>query len=411
MDEDIVRSFCLSARRSQRSPPGDWRTWLVLGGRGSGKTRTGAEWVRFAAQFAGARHIALIGPTMHDTREVMLDGISGLLAIVRPDEPPPKFEVSRRRLVWQSGARASLFSAEDPDSLRGPQFDAAWCDEVAAWSQPEAVWDMLQMALRIGHAPRTVLTTTPRRSALLRRLMSDPSVSVSRSATSDNARFLSPAFLAHVEGTYSGTRLGRQELLGELVEDEEGALWTTSMIGMAAAGAAPPGLEDTIVAVDPPAGIGFSADACGIVAAGYRNETGRGDHYWVLADETVQGLSPLGWAARAVQLAERVGASRIVAEANQGGEMVRSVIRSAGAEIPVQLVHAQLSKTARAGPVIALYEQGRVSHAGRFADLEEEMLVFGTSACKGSPDRVDALVWAIDALASGHGRMPRVRRL
>lgn len=406
-----MASFPLTARASQRPPASDWRTWLVLGGRGSGKTRTGAEWARFAVQFGGVRHLALIAPTMHDAREVMLEGISGLLSIVRPGEPAPKFEVSRRRLVWPNGARASLFSAEDPDSLRGPQFDAAWCDEVAAWSQPEAAWDMLQMGLRIGSSPRTVLTTTPRRGALLRRLLTDPSVVVSRSATSDNAEHLSPAFIAHVEGTYAGTRLGRQELLGELIEEEDGALWTAAMLETALGGVPAGPLDDTIVAIDPPAGIGLKADACGIVAAAHTNRPGCGDQYWVLADETAQGLSPLGWAQRALHLAEQVGASRIVAEANQGGEMVRTVLRSAGAGIPVQLVHAHLSKTARAAPVIALYEQGRVSHAGRFFELEEEMMVFGTGGSEGSPDRVDALVWAISMLALGAGRAPHVRRL
>ena len=410
-DETRPLAFVLTARQAQCPPPGDWRGWLALGGRGSGKTRAGAEWTRVSALFGGCGSIALIGPTLHDVRETMIDGVSGLCRISRPGEEPPAYEASRRRLVWPNGAVAQAFSAEDPDSLRGPQFDAAWCDEAGAWRQDIATWDMLQLGLRLGRRPRSVITTTPRRTPLIRRLMSDADISVTRSSTRDNAGFLSPVFLAHIEATLSGTQLGRQELEGEFIDVEDGVFWTRAMLEAARAGALPDTFADVVVAVDPPVSIGPDADACGLVAAGTANAPGGGAHFWLIEDATIQGCSPVVWAQAAVDLAERVGASRIVAEANQGGELVRSVLRATGSLLPIQLVHAQLSKSARAAPVLALYERGRVSHAGHFPDLEDQMLEFGGAQASGSPDRVDALVWAIATLESAVGRQPRIRPL
>ena len=224
-----------------------------MGGRGSGKTRTGAEWVRFGALYGGYGRIALIAPTLGDAREVMVEGVSGLRAIGRPGETPPAYEVSRRRLVWPNGAEAHVFSAEDPDSLRGPQFDAAWCDELAAWHYGPDVWDMLQMTLRLGPDPRTIATTTPRPVPLIRSLVGDASVAVSRSKTDDNRAHLSPVFLAHVRKKYQGTRIGLQELDGELLESEQGALWRPADLERARVSAAPDAFSDVIVAVDPPA--------------------------------------------------------------------------------------------------------------------------------------------------------------
>ncbi len=401
----------LTARAAQCPPRGSWRTWLALGGRGAGKTRTGSEWVRFAVLYGGISRIALVAPTMHDAREVMIDGESGLRRICRAGEIMPDYEASRRRLIWPNGAQAQVFSAEDADSLRGPQFELAWCDEIAAWSDAEPVWDMLQMGLRLGERPRALLTTTPRRRPLIRKLMSDASVAVTRSKTVENSEHLSPAFLAHMQARYGGSRLGRQELDGELLDADEGALWTTAMLELARASAPPETFSEVIVAIDPPASVGPKADACGIIAAGAARSPERRDHVWVLADETVQGVTPLVWAQRAINLAVRVGAGQIVAEANQGGEMVRSVLQSAGCKLPIRLVHARLSKTERAAPVITLYEQGGVSHAGRFAELEEEMLSFGSIEPGHSPDRVDALVWAVTTITEQIGRRPRVRRL
>lgn len=403
--------FVMTARRAQCPPPDPWRTWLMLGGRGAGKTRAGAEWVRFAALFGGCRRIALVGPAFADVREVMIEGESGLRRIARPGEVPPEYEASRHRLTWPNGAEAFAFSAEDADGLRGPQFDAAWCDEIAAWRDGEAVWDMLQMGLRLGPDPRLVATTTPKPVPLVRRLVSDPSVAVTRSRTADNEAYLSPAFLAHIERSYGGTRLGRQELEGELLEDADGALWTQAMLQAARQMPVPESLHDTVVAIDPPASAGAGADACGIIAAGTASLPGDAPVCVILADATAQGLSPLDWAGRAVGLARDLGASRIVAEANQGGEMVRTILRSAGCTLPIVLQHARLSKRARAMPVAALYQQGRIRHAPGLDALEAEMLSFGTDGQRGSPDRVDALVWAVSAAMVQPRCNPGIRRL
>ncbi|MEQ9317433.1 MAG: terminase family protein, partial [Henriciella sp.] len=389
----------------------DWRTWLFMGGRGAGKTRAGAEWVRFAALYGGCGRIALVAPTLGDAREVMIEGVSGLRAIARPGERPPAYEVSRRRLVWPNGAEAQIFSAEDPDSLRGPQFEAAWCDELAAWKRGHDVWDMLQMTLRLGANPRCVATTTPRPVALIRSLVADESVAISRSQTDENMANLSPAFLAHVRKKYAGTVIGHQELDGQLLESDGSALWTSELIDNTRVSEPPGAFSDVIVAVDPPAGFGPGADACGIVAVGTVRAPGLEEQTYVLADATVQGLAPSGWAGAAVALAERVGAIRIVAEANQGGEMVRAVLRTAGAKVPVLLKHAGLSKAHRAAPIAALYDRKRVSHVGELPELEREMLSFGTPGFRGSPDRVDALVWAVSAVRVADGEEPKIRHL
>lgn len=409
MTPDSARlSWPLTARETQLPPAGDWRTWLFIGGRGAGKTRAGAEWVRFAALHGGCGRIALVAPTLNDARAVMIEGISGVRAIARPGERPPAYEVSRRRLVWPNGAEAHVFSAEDPDSLRGPQFEAAWCDELAAWSRGLDVWDMLQMTLRLGPNPRCVATTTPRPVPLIRRLVADHSVAMTRSRTDDNCDHLSPAFLAHIRKTYEGTQLGYQELDGQLLDADGGALWTREMIDNNRVSDPPDAFSDVIVAVDPPASFGPGADACGIVAVGTVRAPGLEEHTYVLADGTVQGLAPSGWAGAAVALAGQVSANRIVAEANQGGEMVREVLRTAGARLPVVLKHAKLSKLNRAAPIAALYAHKQVSHIGIFSELEAEMLSFGTPGFRGSPDRIDALVWAINAVRVAGGAEPRM---
>lgn len=408
----LADEWLFQARLAQLPLTENWTTWLIIGGRGSGKTRAGAEWinalVRGLRPFADRplRRLALIGETIGDVREVMIEGPSGLRSMAREDGPV--FEASRRRLVWPNGAIAQVFSAQEPDSLRGPQFEAAWCDEAGKWPYAMEVWDMLQFALRLGDRPRQLVTTTPRAVPLIKRLLDDPAVQVSRMRTRDNEKNLSPNFLASVKERYGGTRLGRQELDGELIEERAGALWTPAILdGLRAK---PPGdLSRVVVAVDPPASSHRSSDACGIVVAGVDAE-GLG---WVLADATLAQARPEQWASRAVALYNAYDADRIVAEVNQGGDMVASIIHAVDRAVAVTSVHARRGKYLRAEPVAALYEQGRVRHAAAFASLEDEMCAFTSTGLEGgrSPDRLDALVWALSDLLLSRGGDPRIRRL
>ncbi len=409
--ESLAAAWPLQARPEQLAPAGDWTVWLVLGGRGAGKTRTGAEWIRALAlgkAHAGgppASRMALVGETLADAREVMVEGVSGLLAIHPPRERPT-WSPSRRRLEWGNGAVAQLFSSEDPESLRGPQFDAAWADELAKWRHADATFDMLQFGLRLGVRPRQVVTTTPRPVPVLRRLLAAPGTVVSRGRTADNAANLAPAFLTAVVDRYVGTRLGRQELDGELVEDRPDALWTRGELE-ALRLAVRPALARIVVAVDPPATSRRTSDACGIVAAGLDGE-GRAV---VVADASLAAARPEVWARRAVALYHAEGADRLVAEVNQGGDMVATVIHGVDPRVAVEPVRATRGKWIRAEPVAALYARGLVRHAGHFPELEDEMADFGLDGLSGgrSPDRLDALVWAVTALLlTGRGE-PRVR--
>lgn len=415
----LLADWELWARPDQMPPAATlsgapWHTWLLMGGRGAGKTRAGAEWVRGLAlgrpPFADAPvgRIALLGESLSDLREVMVEGVSGILAVHPPGERPA-WEPSRRRLQWPNGAVAQGFSADDPESLRGPQFGAAWLDELAKWKRAEAAFDMLQFGLRLGVRPRQMVTTTPRPTALLRRLMGDPRSAVTRAGTRANAFHLAPSFLSEVIARYGGTRLGRQELDGEVIEDRPDALWTRAAIEAAREPAAPP-LARVVVAVDPPASARAGADACGLVAAGI-DAAGL---VHVLADESAAGLRPAQWAARAVALFRRLQADQVVVEVNQGGDMVRAVLAEVDPDVPVTEVRATRGKYLRAEPVAALYEQGRVRHAGAFPLLEDEMADFGTDGLSSgrSPDRLDALVWAVTALSLGpKPAAPRVRGL
>lgn len=379
--------------------PEPWRTWVMLGGRGSGKTFAGAHWLHSKA-LKGAFTFALVGPALHDVREVMVEGPSGLKAMGEGDDRP-RWEAGRKRLVWPgSGAVAYAFSAEDPDSLRGPQFHAAWADEFCAWREPGRVLSNLRFGLRRGEAPQLVVTTTPRPIAALKTLLAEPGTETTRGATQANAANLPPIYLTHLRDLYAGTRLEAQEMDG-LVVEQEGALFRAEDIA-GARGERPDRLDKIIVAVDPP--ITTTGDACGIVAAGRLD--GRA---YVLADRSVRGLTPLGWARRVVETAGMVGADQIVAEANQGGDMVRTVLEQAGCTIKVKLVHASRGKRARAEPVAALYEQGRVVHCGRFNALEEELMGLGGEAPGHSPDRADALVWAVSQLLLDRSAGPRIR--
>ncbi len=386
-------------------------TWLVIGGRGSGKTRLGAEWVNSVARglgpFVPERYdqIALVGETLGDVREVMIDGPSGIATVCLRD--PPRYEATRRRLLWSSGAVAQAFSSEDPDSLRGPQFAAAWCDEAAKWKHAENVFDMLQFGLRLGPRPKQIITTTPKPTPLLRRLMADPNVTLTRMPTLDNAENLAAGFMKIMNRRYAGTRLGRQELDGELIDDRVDALWTRTMLEAVVAGYGE--LRRIVVAVDPPATSRRSSDACGLVVAGVDEN----DRAVVLCDATLDRAKPSDWAGRAVALYRDYDADCIVAEVNQGGEMVTAVLRTVDAAVPVREVRASRGKWLRAEPVAALYAQGRVVHAARFPELEDELCDFGPDGLSNgrSPDRVDALVWAITDLLLGRADEPRIRNL
>jgi phage terminase large subunit-like protein len=403
------------ARPDQLPPDGDWTVWLVLGGRGAGKTRTGAEWVRRLATGPAADlpagRIALVGETHGDVRDVMVDGISGLMA-AHPAIDRPRYEAGRRRLVWPNGAVAQCFSAEEPEALRGPQFAAAWCDELAKWRHAETAWDNLQFALRLGRRPREIVTTTPRPTALLKRLIADPDTRLSRAPTLANAFNLAPAFLDKVVRRYAGTRLGRQELEGELIDDRPDAFWRRDDLERLRIEVTPTerqAYSRVVVAIDPPAGTGANS-CCGIVAAGLLPD-GR---IHVLADASMPAVRPDVWAARALALARDLAADALVAETNQGGAMVESVIRALDPGVAVTPVRATRGKTLRAEPVAALYAQGRVRHAGTFSRLEDEMCAFGEDGLADgrSPDRLDALVWAITALTEGiRAGVPKIRRL
>ena len=405
---ELEADFRSYSAPAQKPPPGDWLIWLFLGGRGAGKTRAGAEWVNQQVR-AGVGRVALVGPTFNDVREVMIDGPSGL-SRTGPAEHRPRFEVSRRRLIWPNGAEGYAFSAEDPDGLRGPQFELAWGDEFAAWSEPQKVLDTLRMGLRLGAAPRLMLSTTPRPIPALKALMAGRGVISTHQPTSGNAANLSPGFMAAMQAAYGDSVLGRQELGGELIEDPDGALWRRADIEAVITDTVPD-LDRIIVAIDPPASGGPRADECGIVIAGACGE-GASRRAWVLADRSFGPAMPADWARVAAESFDAFEADGLVAEANQGGEMVRSVLRAACSSLPIRLVHASRGKHVRAEPVAALYAAGRVRHAGHFAALEDQMCAFGApGAPKSSPDRVDALVWALTDLLLAAPGAPRLRRI
>ena len=392
------------ARADQLAPDGDWTTWLVLGGRGAGKTRAGAEWVRALVDEGTAGRIALVGETFADVREVMIDGPSGLTALTQSNRP--RYEPSRKRLLWPNGAVAQAFSASEPDSLRGPQFDAAWADEVGKWRYAEAAWDMLQFGLRLGDKPRQVVTTTPRPVPILKRLLADETSVVTRASTYANRANLADAFFRSVITRYEGTRLGRQELDAELLEDNPDALWSRAMLDETRVTRVPE-LVRIVVAIDPPATSGPKADECGIVVAGVDGQ-GRG---YVLDDRSMGGLTPLTWASRAAKAYRDFEADRIVAESNQGGEMVSTIMRQVMPEASLRLVRATRGKFLRAEPVAALYERGLVAHVGAFARLEDQMCDFVPGTVQ-SPDRLDALVWALtDLMLEAQAGAPKMRRL
>jgi phage terminase large subunit-like protein len=426
---------------------GAWRVWLLMAGRGFGKTRAGAEWIHGLANARPGARIALVGATIHDARSVMVEGVSGLLGVARSHGQRIAWEPSLGRLKWPNGSEARLFSGDHADGLRGPEHDFVWCDELAKWREAEGAWMNLQMGLRRGPRPRALVTTTPRPIERLKQIMAEPSTATTRGRTSDNIN-LDEKTIEVLTATYGGTRVGAQELDGVLLEDVDGALWTREMMerarvasilpatgrwrleelteggqGRAAStvgplhhpsdGPPPRSGEDfdrIVVGVDPPAGAGEGSDACGIVVCG-----SRGERLYVLEDSTVRGLSPEGWASRVAAAAGRWDTAQVVAEANNGGAMVESVLKAADLEMKVRLVHASRGKSARAEPIALKFEAGKAFFAGEFPELEAElggMVAGGGYEGPGrSPDRADAMVWAMTVLSETRSGLPRVRRL
>ena len=407
-------SWPLWAHEGQLPPGAGWDVWLLMAGRGFGKTRAGAEWVRAIAENDPAARIALVGASLVEARQVMVEGPSGLLQIA-PRGSRPRFEPSKRRLTWHSGAQATLYSAGEPESLRGPQQSHAWCDEIANWSlggrNGEAAWDNLLLGLRLGSRPQVMATTTPRTVPLVQRILAHPGVVVTGGSTETNKRALAPGFLRSIRREFRGSMLARQELDGELIGEVEGALWSRALLERCREEMPTAQRVRTVVGVDPPAGgaSGLGVDACGIVVAALLED----GNAVVLADASVEKASPERWARAAAGAARAWQADRVVAEANQGGAMVKSVLRTADEVMPVTLVHASRGKVARAEPVAALYESGRVRHAGLFPRLEDEMcglMAAGRYEGPGrSPDRADALVWALTELMLGRRAGPRIR--
>ena len=420
---DFVARWRIWARPGQLPPDGAWRTWLMLAGRGYGKTRAGAEWIHHLAEEEEGLRIAIVGPTEEEARRVMIEGASGLLACAA-DDNRPEWEPSRGMLAWPSGSLGFVYSGANPEGLRGPEHDFAWCDEIAKWAQGEAAWDNLMFGLRRGRWPRALATTTPRPTPLIRRLLGRPDVARTNGRTRDNGT-LAEAFVAYVIDLYGGTRLGRQELDGELIEDIAGALWTRALIEARRVGdniyfpadqggrsAARDGKyilspSRVVVGVDPPASV---SGACGIVACGL----GADGIGYVLDDRSVEGLSPEGWARAVVRAAADWGAERVVVETNQGGEMVESLLRTVDCALPVRPVRARFGKGRRAEPVSALFEAGKAKFAGAFPELEDQlcgMTVAGYEGPGRSPDRADAMVWAMAELLLGEATGPRIRLL
>jgi phage terminase large subunit-like protein len=407
--DGFLTSWEIQARPAQLPPDGDWRIWMIMAGRGFGKTRAGAQWVLNRAETPALR-IALVGPTEDEARSVMIEGASGILACA-PERLA--WEPSLGRLSWANGTQAFVYSGANPEALRGPEHDYAWCDELAKWPRGEASWDNLMFGLRRGVLPRVLVTTTPRPTPLMRRLAGRGDVALTRGRTAD-AALLAPGVVDYLTGLYGGTRFGRQELDGELIEDVEGSLWPRDLIERCRVPHADLAAGRTrrriVVGVDPP--VTAKGDACGIVVCALFDD---GIAY-VLDDLSVRGLSPDGWARAVAGAVHKWSADRVVAEGNQGGEMVTSVLRGADIDLPMKLEHTRLGKSVRAEPVAALFERGAAKFAGVFPQLEDELAGLisggGYEGPGRSPDRADAMVWAMTELMLGKRRaQPRIRQL
>jgi phage terminase large subunit-like protein len=410
--EELKYTWEFWAREEQLEPKGNWDYWVLNAGRGFGKTRTGAEWVRHRIKRGDGR-VACVAPTKGDVRRVMVEGESGLLNVCSKYDKSyrgvnlgrPEWYPTNNTLVWENGAKVEFFSAEDPERLRGPQFHSAWCDEVAAWRNAQDVWDMLMFCMRLGKHPRVCVTTTPKPTKLMRTLVKHPKAHVTGGSTYDNADNLAETYLEAVKEAYEGTRLGRQELYAEILDEAQGALWTREMLAKAEVDTVPQ-LNRIVVSVDPAITSNEESDLTGIVVAGIDVN---GISY-VLKDATGQ-YTPQQWAQKAIELYEEFQADRIVAERNQGGDMVRHTLQTEDPTVPIRLVHASRGKMARAEPVSALYEQGKVKHVRGLDELEDQMVVWEPLGNIGSPDRLDAMVWAITDLALKGYAKPKLKLL
>lgn len=391
---DLLFDWRSWAREKQLPPLGDWLIWLLLMGRGSGKTRTGAEETRRGVAAGEYGRIALVGKTPADVRDVMVEGDSGLITIA-PPESRPIYTPTKRRLEWPNGATALAFSSYEPDQLRGPQFDFAWCDELGAWKYPDETWDNLMFALRLGEHPRVVVTTTPKPIQLLRKLLAQPTTVATRGSSYENRANLAPAFFETIIARYEGTRTGRQEIYAELLDEAEGALWKRDWLDLTRIREAPD-LQRIVVAIDPAVTSGDKSDETGIVGGGIDENR----HGYLLADESGR-YTPDGWARKAIELFHRLGADRIIGEVNNGGDMVEHTLRTVDATIPYKAVHASRGKQARAEPIAALYEQGKIHHVGAFSELEDQLVTWEPNSGERSPDRLDADVWLFTELALG----------
>ena len=392
----------LWARRGQLPPDEPWHIWLLLAGRGFGKTRVGAEWVRARAESGRSSRIALVARTPHEAESVMVNGESGILNVCPPWNRP-NWEPTKRRLTWPNGAMAFVFSSYEPDQLRGPQFDAAWCDELASWQYPQLTWDNLAFGLRLGPSPKCVVTTTPKPIDIVRELASRDDVTLTTGSSYDNSRNLPPGYIDAIRRRYEGTSAGQQEIYAQLLKEADGALWKREWIDdHRIESVSDDDMQMKVVAIDP--AVTFNprrSDETGIIVAGISSGFMKHDHekrYYVLEDASGI-MTPDAWARRAVELAQKHGATYVTGETNQGGALIESVLRHApgGESVRFKGVHATQGKRARAEPVAAIYEQGRVHHVGRFTQLEDQMCAW-TPDSPNSPDRMDALVWAINGL-------------
>ena len=410
--EELQHTWEFWARPEQIEPEGDWNVWIALAGRGWGKTRAGVEWVRHQIK-SGKKRIAAVAPTNSDIRRVMVEGESGFLSVCWKGDKTyrggklgyPNWSPTNRTLTWENGAKVEFYSAEDPERLRGPQFHAAWADEVAAWRNQQDVWDMLQFTLRLGRKPRVMVTTTPKPTKLMRALIASPQSHITRGSTFDNIDNLAKPFLETVKKEYEGTRLGKQELYAEMLEEADGALWTTEILdGCTIEKKDIPELNRIVVSIDPAVTAKTESDMTGIIVAGI-DVNGIG---YVLEDATDR-YSPAEWAAKAISLYQSYSADRIVAERNQGGDMVRRTLEAEDETVPIRLVHASRGKMARAEPISALYERGKVKHAKGLDELETQMRTWEPLGSLGSPDRLDACVWALTDLMLNGVTNPTLR--
>jgi phage terminase large subunit-like protein len=406
---EVSRRWEWVARPEQLPPSGDWDTWLYLAGRGAGKSRSGAEWVKAEVEGGGAGRLAFIAPTAADCRDTQVEGESGLMSLyahVPSKRDRPIYEPSKRRITWPNGALATLFSAEEPDRLRGPQHDRIWGDELAAWDDPSGCYDMAMFGLRLGDRPRSLFTTTPRPIPLVRRLVADPTTAISRGSTYDNADNLPVSFLKKVRALYEGTRLGRQELYAEILDDNPGALWRWAMIEDARVKNPPYDYLRVVTAIDPAVSSREDSDETGIVTVGRARCFCKGadkgeDHAFVIADDSAI-MSPDEWAKKAAKAYTDHDCDRVIGEVNNGGDLVESNLRTLGNQnLAYRAVHASRGKMIRAEPIAGLYEQGKVHHIGTFPKLEDQLTQWNPLVDKWSPDRLDALVWALTDLMMG----------